>query len=440
MTTTFPKILIFSQTFNTISGGGITLTNLFASWPKDKIAVVSYPFMLNHITTDICNTYYQLGFQELKWAFPFSLVKERQESGPIIQTKEDSELYHVKRNTIRSRISSRLINPFLNWLNITHIMSNLSISTRFNEWLLEYEPELLYFQISNRESINFASALVDHLEVPAVIHMMDDWPSTLCRNGVSKFLWAKKIDSEFRLLLSKLSLHLAICDEMSSEYYKRYGYRFSSFHNTIDLKTWTPFTKNNLTLSTGTKVVLFSGRVGPGIEQSLFDLAEAIDLLRLEGIDIILQIQSPRGNTNILNKINRYSSVKINPPIDYDKLPELYSKADVLIIANDFHPDGIRFLKYSMPTKAPEYMISGTPILIYASAETALYKFFHHNNCGHCVAKRNITELANAFRLLLHDINYRKILSRNAVAYAIEHFDSDKVRQDFQSQLCDTVR
>ena len=42
-----------------------------------------------------------------------------------------------------------------------------------------------------------------------------------------------------------------------------------------DLKTWTPFTKNNLTLSTGTKVVLFSGRVGP-VEQSLFDIAKLL--------------------------------------------------------------------------------------------------------------------------------------------------------------------
>jgi len=37
----YPKILIFGQPFNTYSGGGITLTNLFRGWPKDRIAVAS---------------------------------------------------------------------------------------------------------------------------------------------------------------------------------------------------------------------------------------------------------------------------------------------------------------------------------------------------------------------------------------------------------------
>lgn len=434
----YPKILIFSQTFNRISGGGITLTNLFASWPKDRIAVVSYPFMLNHITTDICDTYYQLGFEELKWVFPFSLIKDRHYSGPIIPTEGRAELLHSVRNTIRSKTLSRMINAVTKWLDLAHVISRISTSCKLNEWMLKFAPDLLYFQISNRESINFAMELIDHSKVPAVIHMMDDWPATLCRNGISQFLWAKKIDSEFRILLSKLNLHLGICDEMSSEYHKRYGYSFKSFHNTIDLKIWTPFIRKNLALNTGTKVVLFSGRIGPGIGHSLFDLAEAVNLLRLEGIDIMLQIQSPRGDPNILERIKRYSSVTVNPPIDYDKIPELYSKADILIIANDFQTDGIKFLKYSMPTKAPEYMISGTPILVYASAETALYKLFHLYNCGHCVANQNITELADAFKLLLYDLNYRKELSRNAVRYAVEHFDSNKVRQNFQNLLIDT--
>lgn len=439
MSRSHPRVLIFSQPFNTISGGGITLTNLFTSWPKDKIAVLSYPFMLNHITTDICDTYYQIGFEELHWIFPFSKIKGRFKSGPINPTIGRPELLSSGRKTFLSKISSILISPFLKWLDLVHVISSISISTRLEEWLFKNKPNLLYFQISNRESINFALKLIDHLKIPSVIHMMDDWPSTICRNGIGKFYWTRKIDSEFRTLLSRIDLHLSICDEMSSEYQRRYGYKFSPFHNSIDLITWMPLIKKDVAPNPGTKVVLFSGRIGPGIGYSLFDLAEAINLLRLKGIDIILQIQSPRGDPGILDRIRQYSSVNINPPIDYNKIPELYSKADILIIANDFQPAGIKFLKYSMPTKAPEYMISGTPILVYASAETALYKLFHINNCGHCVAKQNITELANAFKLLLHDLSYRKFLSRNAVAYAVEHFDTNKMRQNFQNLLIDTA-
>jgi len=439
MPRTYPRVLIFSQPFNTVSGGGITLTNLFTAWPKDKIAVLSYPFMLKNITTDICDTYYQIGNEELHWLFPFSIIKERYNSGPINPSAERLEPVRSKKRTIRSSLSSILVSPLMNWLDLVHVMSSIRISVRLEEWLLENKPDLLYYQISNRESINFALRLIDHLKIPAVIHMMDDWPSTICRNEIGKFFWARKIDSEFRSLLSRLDLHLSICDEMSSEYHRRYGYKFSPFHNSIDLKTWMPFVKKDVAPNPGTKVVLFSGRIGKGIEQSLFELASAVDLLRLEGMDIILQIQSPRGDPDILNRIKRYSSVTIPPPIAYDKIPELYSKADILIIANDFSRAGIKFLKYSMPTKAPEYMISGTPVLVYASPETALFKLFHENRCGHCVAIQNSNDLAKAVKLLLQDLSYRKTLSRNAVTYAIKNFDSRKIRHMFQTLLIQTA-
>jgi len=235
--------------------------------------------------------------------------------------------------------------------------------------------------------------------------------------------------------MNKVDLHFSICDEMSAEYKKRYGCDFYSFHNTIDLKRWMLSTRKNVSLSVGTKSVLFSGRIGKGIQQSLIELAEAVDSLRVEGIDINLQIQSPRSDPRILDQISRYMCVNINQPAEYDRIPEIYSKADILVIANDFNPDAIKFLKYSMPTKAPEYMISGTPILVYASAETALYKLFHHNECGHCVVKQSTKEIADAIRLLLQDSDYRETLSRNAVAYAKANFDSKIVRQRFQNLL-----
>jgi len=435
----YPKILIFSQSFNTISGGGITLTSLFGSWPKDKIAVLSYPFMLTYISDEICANNYQIGSEELHWIFPFSIFKKKYESGLVKTTKEKPQVLKRNNHPIRSEFLLRLFKPLLEWMDLVHFISRISISKRLIEWLSEYDPDLIYFQISNRESINFAMDLVNHLKIPSVIHMMDDWPSTIARKGILKPFWQKKIDGEFRQLLSRIDLHLSICHEMSTEYQKRYGYKFLSFHNTLDLTRWTLFTRKDLRLNAGTKIILFSGRIGKGIEQSLFELAAAVDILRLEGVEISLHIQSPRNEPAILDQLKSYGSVKVNPPIEYEKVPELYSKADILVLANDFSADGIRFLKYSMPTKAPEYMISGTPVLVYASSETALYKLFHENVCGHCVTNQNSIELANAVKLLLEDLSYRKTLSRNAVAYAIEHFDSRKGREMFQQLLIKTA-
>ncbi|MBE0674153.1 MAG: glycosyltransferase [Bacteroidales bacterium] len=436
----YPKILIFSQPFSTLSGGGITLTNLYSEWPEDKLAVISYPHMLSQISTEHCKTYYQLGYEELHWTFPFSLIKEKHRSGLINAIPIEAGPSKKTSNSIRNIISTSLLNPLLKWLGLVHAISILQISDRMAAWLDKYAPDLLYFQISNRESIRFALELIEFLKIPSVIHMMDDWPSTLCSKCVLKFYWGTKIDKEFRRLLNKVDLHLSICDEMSSEYNGRYGHHFIPFHNTIDLGKWSTFIRKDISPNNGSKIILFSGRIGTGIKQSLFELADAVDKVRARGIDARLHIQSPKIDSSLAGKLNQYNSVVINPIIEYSDIPRLYATADILVIANDFSQSGVQFLRYSMPTKAPEYLISGTPILVYASSETALYKLFHSNKLGHCVVSQEQEELSAGIKLLLSDLEYRKTLSKNAVAFAVENFDSRKVRSQFQNLLKETAQ
>ena len=49
----YPRILIIGPPFNNFTGGGITLSNLFKGWPKDRIAVASKDLVLSHITADV---------------------------------------------------------------------------------------------------------------------------------------------------------------------------------------------------------------------------------------------------------------------------------------------------------------------------------------------------------------------------------------------------
>lgn len=433
----YPKILMFGQPFNRFSGGGITLTNLFHGWPKENIAVLASPFILNDISIDNCNVYYQLGREEFHWRFPFSLYKQTYPSGII-----DTRGYRLKaivqtKPGIKRFLSENIINPFIKWLGLTHRMSQITLSSQIKSWLTEFNPDYLYIQVANRETILFASSLIDYLKIPSVIHMMDDWPSTISDKGLFRNFWKRKIVHEFQLLLNKIDLHLSISDAMSVEYRIRYGHEFIAFHNTLDLKFWLPNKKVDFNLDNNEKTILFSGRIGTGIKKSLFELASATEILNQRDNAVILHIQSPNIDKETLKLLKKFGSVVINPPIEYSSIPKLYAKADILVIANDFSKEGIRYLKFSMPTKAPEYMISGTPVLVYASSETALYKLFAENKCGHCVSRQSVKELADAIEYLMNNKKYREELSNTAVNFAIEHFDSYKVRTKFQHLLLD---
>src|ERR1035437_1790428 len=114
----YPRILIYGQPFNDFSGGGITLSNLFKGWPKDRIAVASTGNLLQKITTEVCNTYYQLGKEEQRWRFPFNIIQRYFPSGLISFNKQKNLRPIPYKTNVRQILVDRLFFPFIHWLGL----------------------------------------------------------------------------------------------------------------------------------------------------------------------------------------------------------------------------------------------------------------------------------------------------------------------------------
>lgn len=436
----FPKVLIFGQPFNSYSGGGITLTNLFKGWPKDRIAVTYIGHGLFNATADVCDNYYQLGIEEHRWIFPFNLFQRKFPSGPKIISEKAEVPINFIQTGIRYRLVNRVFYPLLHWTGIFHIASKIAVSKRLKIWLSEFDPDLIYLQVTTREEVNFAKELVNYLNKPSVIHIMDDWPSTISKMGPFKKHWARKIDKEFRALLDDVTLYLSISDAMSAEYKTRYNKDFIAYHNPIETDVWAPYRKTKFVLNKDHIIILYTGRIGLGITDSLFEFAEAIQTICNDGLNIKLHIQTPTKNPQFINQFQRLNSVIINPFAQLEDLPKIYSEADILLLANDFSVQGVDYLRLSMPTKASEYMISGTPVLVYSAEETAVSKFFSKNNCGYCIIKQGPEEIIKAILYMINHENYRKEISKNAFKLAEEKFSASKVRKEFQNLLINHIR
>jgi glycosyltransferase involved in cell wall biosynthesis len=436
----YPRILIIGPPFNNFTGGGITLSNLFKGWPKDRIAVASTGHVLQDLATDVCDTYYLLGKNEQRWMFPFNLLQRSYSSGLIsFNTSAKKPIINSKKS-FRRTLVEKLFYPVLQELGLIHFLSKISFSKQFIEWLNSYKPEILYIQVTSREDIIFSIKLHDYLGLPSVIHNMDDWPSTISNKGLFKNYLRTKIDKEFRQLLKRMDLCLSISNAMTSEYLKRYNREFKAFHNPIETKNWQPYCKTNFSLHDDHVRILYSGRIGIGITASLVEVANVIKEINQSGGNLKLYIQSPSSDYEVRNKLQTYDCIVLNPVVEYSQLPIVFSQADILLIANDFDKKGIDYLKYSMPTKVSEYMISGTPILIYASGETAVSRFFIDYECGCCVSEQDPVKLKDAIMLLTSNEEYRKKLSQNAVKIARELFDAEKVKNDFQQLIINLIK
>ncbi|HKK41827.1 MAG TPA: glycosyltransferase [Bacteroidales bacterium] len=436
----YPRILIFGPPFNNFTGGGITLSNLFKGWDKESIAVASTGHVLQNLTTDVCDTYYLLGKNEQRWMFPFNFLQRPFPSGLMTFEKNETLPEYHFRPSIRRFIVNKLFYPFLKWIGLIHIMSKIRFSEEFRQWLTGFNPEILYMQVTSKEDINFAVKLCDFLRIPSVIHNMDDWPSTISNKGLFKTYWKNRIDREFKELLARVDLHLSISHAMSDEYLRRYNINFTAFHNPIETKVWKKYTKTTYNFDDEVVKVLYSGRIGVGITESLVEVATVIEEINKTWGNIKLFIQSPSGDFEVRNRLQKYDCIVLNSPVEYSELPAIFSTADIMLIANDFEDQGIDYLRYSMPTKVSEYMISGTPILVYASPETAVSKFFMEHNCGSCVTEQDPGQINEALKKLVDDREYREKLGQNAVNLALNLFDSNKVRHDFQTLIIDLTR
>jgi len=435
----YPRILIFGQPFNHYSGGGITLTNLFKGWPQNKIAVTATGHVLQKTTTDICRTYYQLGKDEQRWVFPLNLIQRSFPSGLISFDIRDSVSMAASKSYPRQIIVDKLFFPFMHWIGLFHCLSKTSLSPKFKDWLSEYHPEVLYIQVSTREEILFSIQLHDYLKLPTIIHMMDDWPSTISKKSLLRNYWSKKIDGEFRKLLERVDQYLSISNAMSSEYRRRYSKSFEAFHNPIDIS------KYNHTLITRTNQhetfrVLYIGRIGLANKNSISLFSRAISSYSFDNLNVTLDIFTNNHESRESKKIAGLNNITIRPPVKHEEIPTLLKQYDLLLLPLDFTETGLKFARYSIPTKASEYMISGTPILVFAPEETAISKFCAENNCAYCLTNQSDEDIIKAVKYIVGNNSYRNKISNNAKRIAQKLFDEDNVRKKFQHLIITSIK
>jgi glycosyltransferase involved in cell wall biosynthesis len=429
----YPRILIVGQQFNKKSGAGITLTNLFYDWDKNNIAVAASE--IYNPDFSVCDKYYLIGDQEIKRGFPFNLKfsEEHQKSNVIGESINQKSILNRPKQT-ESKLG-KIKDQLLFLTGQIHRRRKFVISKEFSEWINEFSPEIIYSQLSSLELIHFISKLKEHLNKPLVIHLMDDWPKTISnrQTGIFRTYWAHLIDKELRKLFNKADVLLSISEAMSEEYLIRYGKIFLPFHNPINVEDWTSSIKKDYTRK-DTFIILYAGRIGTGLQNCLLSVAYSIKNLVNKGLKIEFHIQSVTDNP-VLKELNKFDFVTLRSQVSYDQLPQIFSSVDLLLLPNDFDEKSVSFLKYSMPTKASEYMVSGTPILVFSSSETAITKHAFKYDWAYVVSEDSNEKIESAIKKLYEDENLRKNIGCRAKEFAIMHFESGKIRENFKNSI-----
>lgn len=435
----YPHVLIVGNRFDLVSGGGITLTNLFRGWPRDRLsAAVWHPC---EVDPPPCGRQYQLGADELRLMWPIGRLVPgtRHRSVPDLPlrvpavTRTTTGPVGPPKTDLASRVK-RAVYAGIDWLGGVDAVRSIRCSSGLLEWAHDVRAELIYTQLGSLGMTRFGHELVGRLGLPVALHIMDDWPSVIFETGLLAPRLRVVADRSFRAIVARATATLAISRPMAEAYRLRYGREWEVFHNPVDIARWAAERRQDRSWS-GTFRIVYAGRVGLGIGPSIVDVCRAVQILGRHGNPAHLDVFTPNLAAAEELGLGSFGGVAVHEAVEDERMPATLAGADLLVLPYDFAGRAARFACLSYPTKAPAYMVTGTPTLVYAPGEHALALDACERGWAYVVDTPGVEGLVTAISSLMADRSLRETLVERAIATCEAEHDARVVRERFRASL-----
>jgi glycosyltransferase involved in cell wall biosynthesis len=424
-------LLVTSSNFNSYTGTGITLSNLFEGWPLDRVAIVhNDKFDTNN---NICRLEYKLGDSEQRYIFPLSIIKrsknnpkpkkELESVGPLNQAKSTNYLTQLKLKKALNAI-----------IGDYELFINQVASKQLLDWIDDFNPDLLYFHFSSLGSLRFCKSISEHCQIPYAIHFMDDFYHFNYTKGILSLLFKSIWKKEMKAIVKNASLRMGISEKMSFEYSKTFNADFYSFFNIVDTNKWnntkTPKTKSD------NFEILYAGTINNKNISSLHNVAITVEEINNNGKKVNYSIYTfqPRADS-YKPHFSKYKKTNIYEVPEGDGIIPLLKKSDLLLLSIDFTQESIERMRYSMFTKIPAYMMSGTPILFWGPNGIASTEYAKESGWAVVVDKNDPKQLEEAIEQLITNSELRDSIVYKAQMLANEKHSTDVVKKKFHSLL-----
>lgn len=260
-------------------------------------------------------------------------------------------------------------------------------------------------------------------EIPHVIMIFDLWEEN-AYSGPERRIAA---DIE-PLLFPRAAKLLVHCREMADHYRRKHGLEAAIVPTTVEL--WQPGPRPPREQP---YEVLFVGTVYWAQQDALRRLTRACRSLP----DVRLTVVGSQGAGEL--RAFGVEPDRVEPSLPQEALRRRLEQADVLFLGLSFdspHPDVIHT---ASPAKLPEYMASGTPILIHAPRGSHVAEYAREGEFAEVVDEASDERLAAAIRRVLDDQATAGERAARARGLAEKRHDVEVVRARF-CELLEALR
>jgi glycosyltransferase involved in cell wall biosynthesis len=397
-----PRVLVCTTyPFNTETGGGITLRSLFEGWQSDHLAQIYRIGLIPDVGISVHN-------------YPLDAMV------PALSSRA---LYQLLR-----------AGYFAVGLGDAWALG-AQLTKRMRSFVREFEPEIIFTQLGSLPQIELARKLSKFAGVPLAVHIADDWANGFYqgKDPVSRYLH-HRLEREFREALEVTAVRWGMSLPMARAYEERYGGQWGYLYNPVFVERWPeraepaePRQKFRL---------LYSGSiVGNAQKRSLVELCEAVARLGREGMEIELNIYTFAQYLTQREELERLPYVRMHEQVPFEELPEHLGSADLLVLPVNFDEESVNYIRYSMPGKVSEYLMSGTATLVYGPAEVVPVEYALREGWGEVVSEQGVECVMRAIRELAANGERRAELARRAREVGLRNHNAEVIRSRFRHDI-----
>ena len=185
--------------------------------------------------------------------------------------------------------------------------------------------------------------------------------------------------------------------------------------------------RRELGIPDGDTVALYSGNMGE--KQGLEIVIDAARHLQDKKTHRFIFCGDGVTRTKIQRLASGLPNVQFLPLQAPERLNQLLNLADVHLL-----PHGRKAADLALPSKLLGMLASGRPVVAVTSHDTQVARIV--KDCGIVVPPNDSSGLANSIKFLIENAQPRVDFGQAGRAYALQHWEKEKVLKRFQADLC----
>jgi glycosyltransferase involved in cell wall biosynthesis len=446
-------LVVTANAFGLQTGTGISLTNLFKGWPRDKIANLHREYAAPDQT--VCGRFFYLSEKEMPWhpaiaaiAGAVRRVRERsredEAAGARVAastgTREIANERKVPEPQPLSRLLPQRVIDLLVVGGIVDWRTEAALTAELRAWLDDFKPQIVYSNLGDLGFLRLVRLISERYRIPTAIQMSDDWPEGRYRTVFSRWLRGE-MQSELQKALTRARLRFGISDAMCRAYERRYRVPFRACISPVETDEWLKQAKSDWSCS-GSFRVVYMGTVHPLAQlRSLMKVGRVISEMHAAGTDVRLEIFTPEPfTTQMRSEFLGVPGVQVSDSPASTEAALVLSGADLLVLPANFDRASFQYTKYSLPAKAIAYMISSSPVLLYGPPSMPAVEYARAEGWGFVVDTPDRSRLKQALVTLMADEALRRKLGLRGREVAVSRHDGKRLRAWFHDLLCQALK